>query len=153
MSTSVTLPESTMNRGASCRLSAAWAIREWKILDQALPVPFPLSQGGLTDRTWIPQNDTLVGELAEPRRFPRFRAYHDSGSFNPTETINDSRLIGRSVWNTQWLLIIPAGTLHTDRAEGLERFIHGALLSNGQRDGNGVTDIKIFFQTYAYAGN
>ena len=28
------------------------------------------------------------------------------------ETISDIRLIGRSVWNTRWLLIIPAGTLH-----------------------------------------
>lgn len=127
--------------------------REWKILDQALPVPFPLTSGNLGSRSWIPANDSLVGDFAEPRRFARFRAYHDSGSFNPNETINDSRLIGRSVWNTQWLLIIPAGTLHTDRNEGLDRFIHGALLPNGQRDGNGVTDIKIFFQTYSYAGN
>ena len=68
------------------------------------------------------------------------------------ETINDSRLIGRSVWNSRWLLIIPAGTLHSDRNEGLERFINGALVGN-QRDGNGVSDIKLFFQTYAYSGN
>jgi hypothetical protein len=66
--------------------------------------------------------------------------------------INDSRLIGRSVWNTRWLLIIPAGTLHTDRNEGLERFVNGALF-NGERDGNGVSDIKLFFHTYAYSGN
>jgi len=62
-------------------------------------------------------------------------------------------LIGRSVWNTRWLLIIPAGTLHTDRNEGIQRFIHGALRQDGTRDGNGVSDIKIFFQTYAYSGN
>jgi hypothetical protein len=127
-------------------------IREWKILDQALPVPFPLSGGALSNPTWIPGNDSLIGLFGDLRRYARFRAYHDSGNFNPAETISDSRLIGRSVWNTRWLLIIPAGTLHGDRQEGLDRFIHGALF-NGVRDGNGVSDIKIFFQTYAYSGN
>ena len=129
-------------------------IREWTILDQLLPVPFPLSGNALSNPNWIPMNDTLVGDLAEIRKFPRFRAYHDSGSFNENEVINDSRLIGRSVWNSRWLLIIPAGTLHSDRNEGLQRFINGALTGNGnERDGNGVSDIKIFFQTYAYSGN
>ena len=55
--------------------------------------------------------------------------------------VSDSRLIGRSVWNTRWLLIIPAGTLHSDRQRALDTFI------------NGVSDIKVFFQTYAYSGN
>ena len=64
-------------------------------------------------------------------------------------------MIGRSVWNTRWLLIIPGGTLLTDRNEGIQRFINGALIPNGNgaRDGNGVSDIKIFFETYAYSGN
>lgn len=128
-------------------------IREWRILDQALPVPFPLGAGALNDPSWVPINDSLSEDFAAIRRFGRFRAYHDSGNFNPAETITDSRLIGRSVWNTRWLLIIPAGTLHTDRNEGIQRFINGALLANGTRDGNGVSDIKIFFQTYAYSGN
>lgn len=128
-------------------------VREWRVLDQALPVPFPLSGGELNNPSWIPINDTLSEDFAALRRFGRFRAFHDSGSFNAAETISDSRLIGRSVWNTRWLLIIPAGTLHTDRNEGIQRFINGALLGNGSRDGNGVSDIKVFFQTYAYSGN
>ncbi|MCI0534018.1 MAG: hypothetical protein L0Z50_02200, partial [Verrucomicrobiales bacterium] len=128
-------------------------IREWRVLDQALPVPFPLSAGALNNPSFIPIHDTLNDDFAAIRRFGRFRAFHDSGSFNPAETINDSRLIGRSVWNTRWLLIIPAGTLHNDRTEGLQRFIHGATRNDGTRDGNGVSDIKIFFQTYAYSGN
>jgi hypothetical protein len=126
--------------------------REWRVLDQLLPVPFPLSASALTDPEWIPVNDTLGGELADIRRFASFRAYHDAGVFNPDETIRDSRLIGRSVWNTRWLLVIPAGTLHSDRTEGIQRFINGGLLPNGTRDGNGVSDVKIFFQTYSYAG-
>jgi hypothetical protein len=49
-------------------------------------------------------------------------------------------LIGRSVWNTRWLLIVPGGTLQSDANEGLRLFI------------NGVSDIQIFFKTYAYSG-
>jgi hypothetical protein len=127
--------------------------REWKILDQLLPVPFPLSAGDLSNPGWVPVIDSVQGQFWGIRRYGRFRAYHDSGNFTAAETISDSRLIGRSVWNTRWLLIIPAGTLHSNREEGLQRFINGGLLPNGQRDGNGVTDIKIFFQTYAYSGN
>jgi hypothetical protein len=127
-------------------------IREWKILDQKLPVPFPLTSTALANPQWIPMNDTLVDQLADIRQYAQFRAYHDSGNFNPAETITDSRLIGRSVWNTRWLLIIPAGNLHSDRNEGIQRFINGALRTDGTRDGNGVSDIKVFFQTYAYSG-
>ena len=127
-------------------------IREWRIIDQALPVPFPITAGDLNDPDWIP-DDSLGEDFAAIRRFGRFRAYHDSGNYDPSEMISDTRLIGRSVWNTRWLLIIPAGTLHTDRNEGIQRFIHGSLRPDGTRNGNGVADIKIFFQTYAYSGN
>ncbi len=126
--------------------------REWRILDQKLPVPFQIGQGDIGGRDWIPIVETLTDNFAAIRRFGSFRAYHDSGSFNPAETINNSRLIGRSVWNTQWMLIVPAGTLHSDRQEGLMRFINGPLVG-GQRTGEGVSDIKIFFQTYAYSGS
>jgi hypothetical protein len=128
-------------------------VREWRILDQALPVPFPLNPLSLNDPSFIPINDTLSEDFSVIRRFGRFRAFHDSGNFSVSETISDSRLIGRSVWNTRWLLIIPGGTLHTDRNEGIQRFINGGLRTDGTRDGNGVSDIRIFFQTYAYSGN
>ena len=86
------------------------------------------------------------------RQFASFRAYHDSGNFDSSETITASRLIGRSVWNTKWMLIIPGRTLLNDPNEGIERFIYGGLV-NGKRDGNGVKDIKIFFQTYSISGD
>jgi hypothetical protein len=127
-------------------------IREWKIIDQKLPVPFPLSASSISTPTWMP-GDSLSDQLFDIRQFAQFRAYHDGGSFDPSQTISDSRLIGRSVWNTRWLLIIPGGNLLNDRDEGIQRFINGALRLDGTRDGNGVTDIKIFFQTYAYSGN
>ena len=72
----------------------------------------------------------------------------------PSQYTN-SRLIGRSVWNTRWLLVIPGGTLLQDADDGLERFIHGRELSpgSGSFDNEGVKDIKLLFQTYSYSGN
>ena len=53
----------------------------------------------------------------------------------------DTRLVGRSVWNTRWLLIIPGRTLSANADAGLDTFI------------DNVTDIKLFFQTYGMSGN
>jgi len=116
-------------------------IRTWRILDQRLPVPFPIGQLELANPEWIPIVNTLSEEYAAIRQYSSFRAFHDSGDFDPAETITDSRLIGRSVWNTRWLLIIPMGTLHSDREYAFEKFV------------SGVSDIKIFFLSYAYSGN
>jgi hypothetical protein len=115
--------------------------REWRVVDQKIPVPFPIGFSSLNNPAWIPANDSLSDTFADIRRFSSFRAYHDSGVFDPGQTINDSRLIGRSVWNTDWILIIPGGTFLFDPDEGLDTFT------------DSVSDIKIFFQTYAYSGN
>lgn len=115
--------------------------REWRVVDQKIPVPFPIGFSSLNNAAWIPMNDSLSDTFADIRRFSSFRAYHDSGFFNPLETVTDTRLIGRSVWNTDWMLIIPGGTFLFDPNQGLETFI------------NSVSDIRIFFQTYAYSGN
>lgn len=115
--------------------------REWRVVDQKIPVPFPVGFSSLNNSTWIPMNDSLSDTFADIRRFSSFRAFHDSGIFDPSETITDTRLIGRSVWNTDWMLIIPGGTFLFDPNEGLDTFI------------SSVSDIKIFFQTYAYSGN
>jgi probable HAF family extracellular repeat protein len=115
--------------------------RGWRVVDQALPVPFPIGANRLSDPSWIPINDSIGGSFAEIRRFSSFRAYHDSGGFNPSEATSDSRLIGRSVWNTDWILIIPGQTFLANPNTGLDRFI------------DSVSDIKLFFQTYSYSGN
>jgi hypothetical protein len=129
--------------------------REFVVTDQLMPVPFPITVSELDDPAWIPSIDSLSGTLSAIRRFGRVRAYHDSGEFSPSEVNRDSRLIGRSVWNTKWMLIIPGSTLHGDAEEGLRRFIDGRLLdpsgpADGERDGNGVSDVKLFFETYAF---
>jgi hypothetical protein len=45
------------------------------------------------------------------------------------------------VWNSEWMLIIPGGTLLFNPNQGLDTFI------------NSVGDIRIFFQSYSYSGN
>jgi hypothetical protein len=128
----------------------AGVIRDFPVLDQILPTPY-LSSSSLADPGWIPINSTIGdGQFADIRRFETFQAYHDGG-YNLSEMTYDSRLIGRSVWNTGWLMIIPSGNLFGSGAldEGIQRFINGISV-NGVRDGNGVSDIKITFQTYSY---
>ena len=52
-----------------------------------------------------------------------------------------SRLVGRSVWNTKWMLVIPATSINAkDQAKGLADFAKN------------VTDIKIGFKAYSRQG-
>jgi hypothetical protein len=126
--------------------------RSYTVFDQAIPLPYDIGGADIDDPDWSPVVDSLQEPFGQMRQFASFRAYHDSGGFNPSETITASRLIGRSVWNTKWMLIIPGSTLLNDPEEGIERFIYGANTAAG-RDGNGVKDIKIFFQTYSISGD
>jgi hypothetical protein len=126
--------------------------RSWTVFDQAIPLPYNVGGADVDNPDWIPVMDSLREPLAQIRRYASLRAYHDNGQFNEAETCNNSRLVGRSVWNTRWLLIIPGSTLLADPNEGIERFVHGALV-NGSRDGNGIKDVKIFFQTYSLSGD
>lgn len=119
----------------------AFATREWRVADQVLPVPFQIGAADLDNPGYIPTNDNLSDSPGGIRRLSSFRAYHLGAGFDASQMSTDSRLIGRSVWNTRWLLIIPGGTLKADANEGLRLFI------------NGVSDIQVFFRTYAYSGN
>ncbi|MBX3027460.1 hypothetical protein KF840_21400 [bacterium] len=136
--------------------------RNWAILDQRIPVPFPIGNTTLSDLTWIPQLDSLSDPIGDIRRHSSFRAYHDSGSLDSGQVTTESRAIARSVWNTRWVLIITGGTLLADADQGLNTFIYGKPVAGGgtvvdpngvARDGKGISDILIFFQTYALSGN
>ena len=118
--------------------------RTWTVLDQLLPLPSGLGAADLTP---------LMSSVGERRRHSAFRAHHDAGNFTEDELCTNARLIGRSVWNTDWVLIIPGRSLLSDPNEGLNRFIHGALQPDGTRDGHGITDIRLYFQTYSYSGD
>jgi len=116
--------------------------REWTVIDQVLPVPFPIGSNDLETDNWLPLTDTLSGNFGQIRRYGALLARNlEEGSFDLTDMITDTRLVGRSVWNTQWVLIIPGGTLLNDPNQGLDTFV------------NGVDDISIFFDTYSYTGN
>lgn len=117
-------------------------VRIWNLVDQQIPVPFPATSSSLDQGRHVPLLDSLNGRMGAPRRFASFRAYHDAGAtLNTGEVVYDSRLVGRSVWNTEWILIIPGLTLNSDPDEGLDRFI------------NQVKDIKLIFQTYGHPGS
>ena len=115
--------------------------REWTIVDQKIPIPIPVGNSDFYNPNYIPSLDGVNGSLTQIRRYSSFRAYHDSGYFDENQVVYDSRLIGRSVWNTRWMLIIEGGTFHYDPKYGINTFI------------DTVSDIKLFFQTYAISGN
>ncbi len=120
-------------------------VRVWKVLDQRIPVPLPATTAQLDSSAWIPLLDSLNGRLGEARKYSMFRAFHDGGAsadeaINDLELVADTRLVARSIWNTQWLLIIPGRMLNADPAEGLRRLIEN------------VSDLKLVFRTYGVSG-
>jgi hypothetical protein len=66
--------------------------------------------------------------------------YWTGGELERTQ-YNNTRLLGRSVWNSKWKLIIPGRTLLNNPDEGLDRFIRT------------VKDVKLYFMSYSYSGN
>ncbi|HEV2693592.1 MAG TPA: hypothetical protein VG347_11915, partial [Verrucomicrobiae bacterium] len=123
-------------------------LRFWNVLDQIIPLPYPATTANFSSPTWKPVLDSVTdssGTFGDIRQYSSFLA---SGFDDPnvgdidTTTLNyDLRLIGRSVWNTKWLLIIPGATLNADPNAGLNSFI------------NSVKDIQLSIKTYGYSGN
>jgi hypothetical protein len=111
-------------------------LRTWKVVEQKIPAPMPATSGQLTTSGYIPLLDGLNGRFGDARKFSDFRAYPDSHE----EPTTDIRLLGRSIWNTEWLLIIPGATLNADPNTGLDRFV------------DQVSDIKLIFDTYGQSG-
>ncbi len=135
--------------------------RHWTVVDQAIPVPFPIGGDDLIDPAWLPTVDNLSGGYGATRRFARFPAVkvdaqegvdpRDLPEVGPATMKTDSRLIGRSVANTQWVLILSAETLGAGQG--------GAIVDGfDARDRlieltDQLDDVLIGFQTYSYAGN
>ena len=127
--------------------------RTWTVFDQALPLPFDV--GGLdhTSTDWSSIEASFGASYASMRRHPSFRAYQDVETASEELFCTNPRLVGRSVWNTKWLLIIPGRGLLSDPDEGLDRFIYGTKKADGSRDGSGIKDIRLFLKTYSYSGD
>ena len=119
------------------------ALRSWEVDDQALPLPYNLGANDFNSTQFFNANGTLNEQPWIVRKHPAFRAVSDATFFYsnvPTEFTN-SRLIGRSVWNGQWKLVIPAYSLLYDEQTGLDRFVIT------------VKDIQLFIRTYSHSGN
>jgi hypothetical protein len=114
--------------------------RTWKVVDQTIPVPLPATTAKLQKSGYIPLLDSLNGRFGDQRKFSSFRAYHDGTDVVGENLVPDARLIGRSVWNTQWMLIIPGQTLNADPEVGLDRLI------------DQISDIQLVFATYGQSG-
>lgn len=126
-------------------------VRTWSVDDVTIPMPFNIGGSEFSSKKLFQSEDSLTEELFGVRKHQAFRPvpstalldrniYGGVGGLLPSP-FTSSRLIGRSVWNSRWKLIIPGHTLLNDSAEGLDRFI------------NSVKDIKVHLLTYSYAGN
>lgn len=126
-------------------------IRTWAVDDVAIPLPFNIGASDFSSKGVYLSSDSLSEQLFTIRKHQSFRPvsspsffstslYGVAGTLKRSQYTNN-RLIGRSVWNTKWKLVIPAQTLLNNSAEGLDRFIQS------------VTDIKLHFVTYSYSGN
>ena len=126
-------------------------IRTWNVDDVAIPLPFNIGASDFADTPFYQAADSLSEPLFAVRKQEAFRPvssldafntsiYGASGSLEPSQYTNQ-RLIGRSIWNSKWKLIIPGKTLLANPNQGLQRFI------------NSVKDIHLYFVTYSYSGN
>jgi len=126
-------------------------IRSWNVNDAAVPLPFNLGASDFSSAKLYQSADALSEPLFTLRKHQAFRPvskpaafatdiYGSGGSLRPSQFTN-RRLIGRSVWNTQWKLVIPGYTLLNDPNEGLDRFVRT------------VKDVKLHFVTYSFSGN
>lgn len=129
-------------------------ILDFNIVDQVVPLPHLVGSSELDSEDWTPLYDGYTGNvdiMARIRRYPSFRAATGVGDDAP---LTCARLVGRSVWNSQWVIIIPAGAMTEDRINALNTFIYGKDVNrDGILDISGVSDIKLGFKTYSNSGN
>jgi len=122
-------------------------VRVWSVLDTVIPVPYPSITSHLSDPTWKPLTDSLNGPMGLTKQFSMMLAFgfdHDprsSDGLDAAGLIFDARLVGRSAWNTRWLLVIPGAMLNADPNYGLQTFV------------NSVTDIHLIINSYGFSGN
>ncbi len=132
-------------------LGDATGVRTWTIDDVSVPMPFNIGASDFSSLQPWPSGLSLSEPLFNLRKHQAFRPVSSASRFNyniytvagglQRSPYTSNRLIGRSVWNSQWKLVIPGHTLLHDPQEGLERFIAT------------VKDIKLNFVTYSYSGN
>jgi hypothetical protein len=122
--------------------SALPIVRSWNVVEQRIPIPYTINQTNLGTPGYIPTLNGINGIFGELRRHGDFRMYHDEGDpeAGDDDTLSSGRLYGRSVWNSEWMLVIPGANLHYDPSAGLEQLA------------DSISDIKLHFQTYSHQG-
>ena len=118
-------------------ISGGASIRDWRVIDQVWPIPFPSAAGNVN----LPLESIGTDNIHSIRRFPPMRVYDDEELSGMASIPYDGRLIARSVWNTEWVLIIPGSSLASSGSAGLDSLIEG------------ISDIHLMLQTYSYSGN
>lgn len=119
-------------------------IRSWTVNDITIPLPFNIGGSEFSTKPLYTSSDSLTEPLFGLRKHAAFRPVSKTSVFNGQLAVSqftNTRLIGRSVWNSRWKLVIPGYKLLHDPNEGLDRFV------------NTVKDIKINYVTYSYSGN
>jgi hypothetical protein len=119
------------------------AVRAFDVKDQALPLPFNLGATSFSTTQFFNAAGTLTEAPWILRKHQAFRPVNDPAFFYGTvpAEFTSSRLVGRSVWNSSWKLVIPAYTLLNNETEALNRFAAS------------VKDIELFLRTYSHSGN
>ena len=119
------------------------SVRAFDVRDQALPLPFNLGATQFSSTQFFNANGTLSEQPWILRKHQAFRPVQDPAFFYGTvpAEFTSSRLVGRSVWNSSWKLVIPAYTLLANEQDALNRFVAS------------VKDIELFLRTYSHSGN
>lgn len=120
-------------------------LRSYQVFDQSIPVPTDLTTGDTSyqQEGWIPNNDGVLTRWDKRRRHSELPINISSGSGISTS----GRLVGRSAWNTEWILIIPGNSLWVDGQTGLDTLIAGDATDPLNE---GITDIRLIFDTYSF---
>ena len=126
-------------------------VRTWSIDDVAIPLPFNIGGSDFSNAPFYQSDDSLSETPFAIRKHQAFRPVSSARVFSPSiyttmgglqrSQFTNNRLVGRSVWNSKWKIVIPGQTLLNNPDEGLERFIRT------------VRDVKLHFVTYSYSGN
>jgi len=126
-------------------------VRTWSVNDVAIPLPFNIGGSEFSSAQLYQSSDSLSEEPFVIRKHQAFRPVSSASLFSSEvysasgglrrSTYTNTRLIGRSVWNSKWKIVIPGETLLNNPDEGLERLLRT------------LNDVKLHFVTYSYSGN
>ena len=116
-------------------------VRTWSVEDQAIPLPFNIGNTDFSTSNSWQASDSLSEPAFTIRKHQAFRAVPGGTNFSDDPGFTNARLIGRSVWNSRWKIVIPGQTLLNDPNKGMETFLKT------------VRDIQLHLETYSYSGN